>query len=537
LQQKNRNKKKKGDYMRRRLISLLVIMCMGMSLLACPCLVFGNTTVSWKTAMTKTESYIANNLTRPGYGSEWTVTAMARDGSAVKYGTYSKYYNSIVEQVEATKGVLDSRKALPYTKVIIALKAIDKNPQNVDGYNLLEGLANFDKVMLTGTNGPIFALLALDCGTFDIPAAPGGKTQTTRELLVDTILSRELEGGGFTVGMTSAGPETDITAMAIQALAPYRERADVQAVIDRALTVLSKKQGSDGCFSDYGTKSAESIAQVMIALTALDIDPTKDSRFIKNDNTLMNALMKFYVSGGGFRHVLKTTAGYDAPINGMATEQAYMAMGAYKRYLAGDNFVYDMSDGMPVSRPVKVTQKTLSTGLCQATVKWSKVSGAKGYQIRYGTDKTFSGSKSVDVTSGDTVSKTIKNLSKSKKYYFKVRAYKMDENGKKVWGEFSGDKAATPNGKVKNVALKSLKTKTMKVSWTKVPGAKGYQVKYATRSNFKNSKTTTTTSSNKTLKSLKKGKTYYVKVRAYKVNANGTKSYGTYSTVKKLKVK
>lgn len=523
--------------MRRRLISLLVIMCMGMSLLACPCLVFGSSTVSWKTAMTKTESYIANHLTSPGYGSEWTVTAMARDGGAVKYGTYTKYYNNIVDQVEAAKGVLDARKALPYTKVIIALKAIGKNPQNVAGYNLLEGVADFDKVMLTGTNGPIFTLIALDCGGFDVPAAPEGKMQTMRELLVDTILSRELEGGGFTVGMTSAGPETDITAMAIQALAPYRDRADVQAAIDRALNVLSKKQGRDGCFSDYGTKSAESIAQVMIALTALDINPVKDSRFIKNDNTLMDALMQFYVSGGGFRHVLKTTAGYDAPINGMATEQAYMAMGAYKRYLAGDNFVYDMSDGMPVSRPVKVTQKTLTTGLCQATVKWSKVSGVKGYQIRYATNKNFSNYKYVYVTSSSAVSKTIKNLSKSKTYYFQVRAYKLDENGKKVWGEFSGYQAATPSGKVKNVALKTPKTKTLKVSWSKVSGAKGYQVRYATSSSFKNSKTTTTTSSYKTLKSLKKGKTYYVKVRAYKVNANGTKTYGTYSTVKKLKVK
>ena len=141
--------------MRRKLLSLLISLCMGMSLWACPCLVFGNTTDSWKTAMTKTEFYIADNLDAPGYGSEWTITAMARDGGAVKYGTYVKYYNSIVEQVEATKGVLDSRKALPYTKVIIALKAIGKNPQNVAGYNLLEGLADFDKVMLTGTNGPI----------------------------------------------------------------------------------------------------------------------------------------------------------------------------------------------------------------------------------------------------------------------------------------------------------------------------------------------------------------------------------------------
>ncbi len=523
--------------MRRRLISLLVIMCMGMSMMACPCLVFGSSSVSWKTAMTKTESYISANLDDVGYGSEWTVTAMARDGGAVKYGTYTDYYNGIVKEVKVCKGVLDSRKALPYTKVIMALKAIGKNPKNVGGYNLLKGLADYDKVMMTGTNGPIWALLALDCGNYAIPKVESGKTQTTRTLLVDTILERELDGGGFTVGMANYGAETDITAMAIQALAPYRDRADVKAVIDRGLNILSKKQSDDGSYTDYGTKSCESVAQVMIALTALDINPVKDSRFIKNGNTLMDALMKFYVSGGGFRHVLKTTAGYEAPINGMATEQAYMAMGAYKRYLAGDNFVYNMTDGRLVSRPVKVTTKTMTSGLAQATVKWKKVSGVKGYQIRYSTSKTFKNYKSVSVTSSSTVSKTIKNLTKGKKYYFKVRAYNLDKNGEKVWGEFSGYRCTTPNGKVKNVALKRPKTKTIKVSWTKVAGAKGYQVRYATNSSFKNSKTTTTSNRYKTLKSLKKGKYYWVKVRAYKVNTNGKKSYGTYSAVKKIKVK
>lgn len=523
--------------MRKRLISILVILCMGMSLWACPCLVFGSSSVSWKTAMTKTESYISSTLEEPVYGNEWTVTAMARDGGAVKYGTYSKYYNAIVEEVQACKGVLDARKALPYTKVIMALKAIGKNPKNVGGYNLLKGLADFDKVMMTGTNGPIWALLALDSGNYAIPTVESGKTQTTRTKLVNEILNRELDGGGFTVGMSTNGPETDITAMAIQALAPYRDRADVQAVIDRALTILSKKQGSDGSYTDYGTKSSESVSQVIIALTSIGINPAKDSRFIKKGNTLIDAQMKFYVSGGGFRHVLKTTAGYSAPINGMATEQAYMALGAYKRFLAGDNFVYDMTDGMPVYRPVKVTQKTLTAGLSQVTVKWNKVAGAKGYQIRYSTSKSFSSYKYVYVKSSSTLSKTIKNLNKSKTYYFKVRAYKLDENSKKVWGEFSGYKYSKPSGKVKNVALKSSKKRNLKVSWSKVSGAKGYQIRYSTSKTFKNSKVVYTTSKYKTLSKLKSGKRYYVKVRAYKLNAKGAKVYGTYSAVKNLKVK
>ena len=306
--------------MRRKFISLFVILCMGMSGLACPWTIFGTTAKSgpsWDTAMTKTEKYIGKQLESPGYGSEWTVTAMARAESALDYDAY---YKDVLTQVKASKGTLDARKALPYTKVIMALTAIGKDPTQVGGYNLLEGLSDYDKVMLTGTNGPIFTLLALDSGAHEIPKASEGKTQTTRQLLIDTILERELEGGGFTVGMSSSGAETDITAMAVQALAPYREQERVAAVIDRALDVLSKKQASDGSFSDYGTKSCESIAQVMIALIAVGRDPAEDADFIKKGNSLLDALLMFYDAGGGFRHVLTTTAGYEAPVNGMATD-------------------------------------------------------------------------------------------------------------------------------------------------------------------------------------------------------------------------
>ena len=433
--------------MRRRLLALLIVLCMGMSVLACPSAVFGTTAktaVSWKTAMTKTEEYIGKQLTKPAYGSEWVVTAMARDGGALNYDAY---YKDVVSQVKSSKGVLDARKALPYTKVILALTAMGKDPQNVGGYNLLEGLADYDKVMLTGTNGPVFALLALDCGKYEVPAAPAGKTQTTRELLVDTILERELDGGGFTVGMASSGAETDITAMAVQALAPYRDRDDVAAAIDRALTVLSKKQGSDGCFSDYGTKSAESIAQVMIALMAVGRDPAADADFVKKGNSLLDALMKFYDKGGGFRHVLKTTAGYDAKVDGMATEQGYMALGTYKRFLAGENFVYDMTDGVKKPRPVKVEKKApakvkslalKSPKKKQLKVSWKKVSGAKGYQIRYATNKSFKNSKTVTVSS-KYKTKTLKKLKSGKRYYVKVRAY-TKSGSKKIYGAYSAVK-------------------------------------------------------------------------------------------------
>ena len=78
---------------------------------------------------------------------------------------------------------------------------------------------------------------------------------------------------------------------------------------------------------------------------------------------------------------------------------------------------------------------------------------------------------------------------------------------------------------------------TVKIS-KKVKGAAGYQITYATDSKFKkNKKNVNMTSTSKTINKLKKGKTYYVKVRAYAKDSKGKKVYGSYSKVKKVKIK
>ena len=132
----------------------------------------------------------------------------------------------------------------------------------------------------------------------------------------------------------------DMTAMAVQALAPYYENAQVKAAVDAALTFLAGVQNADGTFSEIpGTDaSAESTAQVIVALTALGIDPTADSRFVKSGVSVVDALCGFYVTGGGFRH----TAGGER--NGMATEQGYYALAAYYRFVNAQTRLYDMSD-------------------------------------------------------------------------------------------------------------------------------------------------------------------------------------------------
>ena len=266
------------------------------------------------------------------FGSEWLVIALARSGRDVP----DSYYDSVVKAVQSAKGQLSDKKSTEYARTILALTAIGKDPTDVGGYDLLARLADMDDVTYQGINGAIFALLALDSGKYDVPAAAEGGTQVTRDGLVAYILAQQLSDGGWALSGTSADP--DVTAMALQALAPYRTGDEtVDAAVDKGVQLLSDMQLSDGGYSSWGTLNSESCAQVLIALAALGIDPASDSRFVKNGLTVLDALLAYAVSGG-FRHTV------DGEADAIATEQALCALTAYARLLDGKTALYDMTD-------------------------------------------------------------------------------------------------------------------------------------------------------------------------------------------------
>ena len=263
-------------------------------------------------------------------GGEWMVIGLARSGRPVPAG----YYDNVVDYVKAKADAnerLHPAKVTDNARVILALTAIGKDVTNVGGHNLLKGLDNMAYVQTQGINGPIFTLIALDSHNYPTMG------DVTREKLIETILDAQLNDGGWDLSGTKADP--DMTAMAIQALAPYyKTNETVKAAVDKALEALSALQRNDGGFGSWGTVNSESCAQVIVALTALGLDPTCDSRFVKNGNTVLDALAGFYVTGGGFRH----TAGGD--LDGMATEQGYYALAAYYRFVNAQTRLYDMSD-------------------------------------------------------------------------------------------------------------------------------------------------------------------------------------------------
>lgn len=78
---------------------------------------------------------------------------------------------------------------------------------------------------------------------------------------------------------------------------------------------------------------------------------------------------------------------------------------------------------------------------------------------------------------------------------------------------------------------------SFQIAYEALTDVAGYQIKYSRYSSLSNSKTISITTTKKTISKLKKNKTYYVEVRAYKLDANGKKVYGDWSAVKKVKLK
>ena len=277
--------------------------------------------------------YLLEHTPNPKFGNEWVIFALARGGYEVPVGYYDTYYNNVVDYVQSVNGKLHTHKYTEYSRLIIALTAIGKDPRNVGGYNIVEKLYDFDNVVWQGVNGAYFGLIALDTWGFELPES----ATTTRQKLIDHILSKQLTDGGFALSGTTLDP--DMTAMAIQALAPYGNKANVKAAIDRAVEALVTAQKANGGYASWGVESSESVAQVITALVSINIDPMQDERFNK---TVSNLLSFYSETDGGFKHALSETKA-----NGMATEQASYTLAAYKRLLNGQTALYNMLDTKP----------------------------------------------------------------------------------------------------------------------------------------------------------------------------------------------
>ena len=274
----------------------------------------------------------------------------SRSGYAVPEEYYQDYYATVEAYVQACGGVLHEKKYTEYSRVIVALSSIGKDARNVAGYDLTKALGDYDKTIWQGLNGPIWALIALDSRDYPMPRNPEAKTQATRQMYIDHILACQLSDGGWslvggtsTVSSSDGISDPDITGMALQALAKYRDQSAVKLATEKALDCMSEKQDTSGGFSSWGTANAESMVQMIVALCELGI-PLDDPRFVKNGNTMLDNLMTYYLPGNGFLH---TSNGSGS--NQMASEQGFYGLVAAQRAAQGKNSLYRMGDAISVS--------------------------------------------------------------------------------------------------------------------------------------------------------------------------------------------
>lgn len=284
----------------------------------------------------QTAQYLLDQVPNPAYGSvggEWLALGIARSELEGMEDFLFYYGEQVSEHIAEKGGVLHAKKYTEYSRVILAWTALGRDASDVAGFDLLVPLADFEQTVFQGINGAIFALLALDSGNYEVPENLADSTQASRELYVDHLLRAQLEDGGWALAGT--GAEIDMTAMALQALAKYRDWQDVDKAVEKGLELLSRQQSGDGGFSSQGESTSESVSQAIVALTELGIS-IEDPRFVKNGNTLVDGLMQYSTGDGGFSHVSGTGADL------LATEQAFYALVALERMEQGKTSLYRM---------------------------------------------------------------------------------------------------------------------------------------------------------------------------------------------------
>jgi prenyltransferase beta subunit len=240
--------------------------------------------------------------------SDWEAYALATAGRNVP----ASYLTAVENELKERGGKL--RLVTDYERHAVGILAAGGNPRSFAGYDLIDSIVNNSNMLLQGTNGPIFALHTINKGGYDIAS----DAQWTAERLIASLLKSQNQNGGWPL-VDGDPSNVDLTGMALLSLAPYQSRSDVKEAIDTALLWLSKEQQPSGGYLLEGVENAESIAQVVMALAALNINEL-DPRFVKNGISAIQSLLAYQQPDGGFAHMKGQGSG------SIPTEQAMLAL-------------------------------------------------------------------------------------------------------------------------------------------------------------------------------------------------------------------
>ena len=302
---------------------------------------------------------------------DWYVVGLGRVGYPDLYENYRAVLENVITKKYASPEKLSESKATEWHRMTLAYLSAGGDATEVGSQkiNLIrDGTYDRGKTMAIdaqGINGLIWGLITLDALKYEVPK----DAFENRQDLIKRLLSKQLDDGGFSFEMDQS--DVDMTAMAIQALAPYKndekkyDGKTVNEAIMSALDYLKIEQTNSGAFKMGGEENLESTAQVVVAVTSLGLDPNET--FIKKGNSLIDGMLQFQMKDGGFVHSKKyneeTPTALPDESNTMASEQALYAFVSIERVNRTMRSLYDYRDEQTnkIQRQIEQVEKEIES--------------------------------------------------------------------------------------------------------------------------------------------------------------------------------
>lgn len=268
-------------------------------------------------------------LTDPGYVSAGSIRTFSNQilmlqsaGVKLTKAETEKLQEIMTVMVGASGEAYMGRASYTYAAgAVRAMQYLGMDPGDINGLDYLAPLTNTDKAAATSTQD--FNSYLEDIASIEpfVWRSRGIDVGTLVDSYAVRILADQTPDGGFDnyYGVniaqghtnTSWRDDTIYTAKTITVLAPYRDKEYIAKAIDRAVDYLSSVQLSDGSFPGMtGDSDGGATLTVLKMMEALDIS-LDDPRFVKNGNTVADAMKTFYIDGVGFLSSFEVEAPLD----------------------------------------------------------------------------------------------------------------------------------------------------------------------------------------------------------------------------------
>ncbi|MCB6571009.1 Ig-like domain-containing protein [Eubacterium limosum] len=292
-----------------------------------------------------------DSVSKSVYGDEWSIFTTLRAGGTITQEDKDNYLAAIEEK--AASGFFDKAAPTDRARVILTLGVMGKDPTNVGGVNLIEKTYNDTSLATQSSNQISWSLIAMDSQQYETPEG----ALWNRNAIISELLTFQKETGGFGLSKEGTGDSVDMTAMVLQALAPYNdaEHQEVQAAFEKGLSYIKAKLTSNCGFIEGGSENGCTGAQVLTLLSIAKIDPLSETNgFTLGKKNLITNLDSFKLESGGFK-TYATNEDEPDNVKLMSSQQITYALEAYDRFVNNENSLYDLTDvgnEGPVDPPV-----------------------------------------------------------------------------------------------------------------------------------------------------------------------------------------